>query len=229
MEASMYEFLTGYMFWLSLGICIIGLLVRFVLYFRGLSWQLDRVAYKEYPALGFKGAARSIIRWLIPFGTYGWRKQPFMTVIFFGFHIGAVLVPIFLLAHNMFLKEKIGFSLFTLNPTIADILTWAVVISAVLFAIRRIALPEVRILTTAYDYFILLISAAPFITGLIARYQVGDYMFWLTVHIFCGEVLLIAIPFTKLSHIALFFASRAQLGMDYGIKRGGMKNKGMAW
>lgn len=225
----MYEFLTGYMFWLSIGICLIGLLVQFVLYFKGLSWQLDRVAYKQYPALGLKGAARSIIRWMIPFGTYGWRKQPFMTVIFFGFHIGAVLVPIFLLAHNTFLKEKIGFSLFTLNPTLADILTWAVVISAILFAIRRIALPEVRILTTAYDYFILLISAAPFITGLIARYQVGDYTFWLTVHIFCGEVLLIAIPFTKLSHIALFFASRAQLGMDYGIKRGGMKGKGMAW
>lgn len=225
----MYEFLTGYMFWLSMGICLIGLLVRFVLYFKGLSWQLDRVAYKKYPALGLKGAARSIVRWLIPFGTYGWRKQPFMTVIFFGFHIGAVLVPVFLLAHNTFLKEKIGFSLFTLNSTMADILTWAVVVSAVLFAVRRIALPEVRILTTAYDYFILLISAAPFITGLIARYQVGDYMFWLTVHIFCGEVLLIAIPFTKLSHIALFFASRAQLGMDYGIKRGGMKGKGMAW
>ena len=225
----MYEFLTGYMFWLSMGICLIGLLVRFVLYFKGLSWQLDRVAYKKYPALGLKGAARSIVRWLIPFGTYGWRKQPFMTVIFFGFHIGAVLVPVFLLAHNTFLKEKIGFSLFTLNPTMADILTWAVIVSAVLFAVRRIALPEVRILTTAYDYFILLISAAPFITGLIARYQVGDYMFWLTVHIFCGEVLLIAIPFTKLSHIALFFASRAQLGMDYGIKRGGMKGKGMAW
>ncbi len=225
----MYEFLTGYMFWLSIGICLIGLLVQFVLYFKGLSWQLDRVAYKQYPALGLKGAARSIIRWMIPFGTYGWRKQPFMTVIFFGFHIGAVLVPIFLLAHNTFLKEKIGFSLFTLNPTLADILTWAVVVSAILFAIRRIALPEVRILTTAYDYFILLISAAPFITGLIARYQVGDYKFWLTVHIFCGEVLLIAIPFTKLSHIALFFASRAQLGMDYGIKRGGMKGKGMAW
>ena len=225
----MYEFLTGYMFWLSISICLIGLLVQFVLYFKGLSWQLDRVAYKQYPALGLKGAARSIIRWMIPFGTYGWRKQPFMTVIFFGFHIGAVLVPIFLLAHNTFLKEKIGFSLFTLNPTLADILTWAVVVSAILFAVRRIALPEVRILTTAYDYFILLISAAPFITGLIARYQVGDYTFWLTVHIFCGEVLLIAIPFTKLSHIALFFASRAQLGMDYGIKRGGMKGKGMAW
>ncbi len=225
----MYEFLTGSMFWLSISICLIGMLVRVVMYFRGLSWQLDRVAYKAFPAQGFKGALRSIVKWLIPFGTYGWRRQPFMTVIFFGFHIGAVIVPLFLLAHNVFLKEKIGIALITLNPTIADVLTWMVVVSAVFLALRRIALPEVRILTTAYDYFILALSVAPFITGLIARYEVGNYSFWLTVHILCGEALLIAIPFTKLSHIVLFFASRAQLGMDYGIKRGGMKGKGMAW
>ena len=225
----MYDFLTGPMFWLSLGICLIGMLVRFFLYFRGLNWQMDRVAYKAYPAQGLKGALKSIFRWLIPFGTHGWRKQPFMTVIFFGFHIGAVLVPLFLLAHNLFLKEKIGFSLVTLNPMLADILTWAVVVSAFFLVLRRIALPEVRILTTSYDYFILLISVAPFITGLLARYEVGNYSFWLTLHILCGEALLIAIPFTKLSHIVLFFASRAQLGMDYAIKRGGMKGKGMAW
>ncbi len=217
------------MFWLSLGICLIGMLVRFVLYFRGLNWQMDRVAYRAYPAQGIKGALKSIVKWLIPFGTYGWRKQPFMTVIFFGFHIGAVLVPLFLLAHNLFLEEKIGFSLVTLNPLLADILTWAVVVSAIFLTLRRIALPEVRILTTSYDYFILLISVAPFITGLLARYEVGNYSFWLTLHILCGEALLIAIPFTKLSHIVLFFASRAQLGMDYAIKRGGLKGKGMAW
>jgi nitrate reductase gamma subunit len=225
----MYEFLTGYMFWVAIGICLVGMLVRVVLYFAGLSWQLDRVAYKAYPAQGFKGALLSIVKWLLPFGTQSWRRQPFMTVIFFGFHFGAVLVPLFLLAHNLFLKEKIGVSLITLNPTVADILTWMVVVSAVFMVLRRIALPEVRILTTAYDYFILLISTAPFITGLIARYELGDYAFWLNVHILCGELLLIAIPFTKLSHIVLFFASRAQLGMDYGIKRGGMKGKDMAW
>jgi len=225
----MFAFLTGFMLWLSIGICLIGLIVHLVLYVRGLNWQLDRVAYGAYPAQGFKGAVRSIYRWLIPFGNHSWRKQPFMTVIFFGFHVGAVLVPIFLLAHNLILKEKLGFSLFTLNPTVADFLTWAVVISAILLALRRVALPEVRILTTVYDYFILFISTAPFITGLIARYQIGDYSFWLTIHILCGEALLIAIPFTKLSHIILFFASRAQLGMDYAIKRGGMKGKGIAW
>jgi nitrate reductase gamma subunit len=229
MEASMYDFLTGPMFWLSLGICLAGLLVRFVLYFRGLNWQLDRVAYKTHPFQGFKGAANSIVKWLIPFGTHGWRRQPFMTVVFFGFHTGAVLVPLFLLAHNLFLKEKIGFSLVTLNPLIADALSWMVVVCAVFLALRRAALPEVRILTTWYDYVILLLSTAPFITGLVARYELGPYAFWLTLHIVCGEALLIAIPFTKLSHIVLFFASRAQLGMDFGIKRGGMKGKGMAW
>jgi len=225
----MYKFLTGPMFWLSLCICLIGMIVRFVLYFKGLSWQLDRVAYKAYPAQGFKGAANSILKWLIPFGTYGWRKQPFMTLIFFGFHIGAVIVPLFLLGHNVFLKEKIGISFITLNPVLADILTWSVIASAFFLILRRISLPEVRILTTTYDYFILFLSVAPFITGLIARYEIGNYSFWLTAHILCGEALLIAVPFTKLSHIVLFFASRAQLGMDYAIKRGGMKGKGMAW
>jgi nitrate reductase gamma subunit len=48
-------------------------------------------------------------------------------------------------------------------------------------------------------------------------------------HIICGEIMLIAIPFTKLSHMVMFFLSRGQLGMDYGIKRGGMKGKGLAW
>jgi len=225
----MYDFLTGIMFWITMGVCITGVIVRLIWYFKGLNWQLDRVAYKAFPKAGFKGAVRSIYKWLMPFGTYGWRKQPFMTVIFFGFHIGAVLVPVFLLAHNLLLKEKIGFSFFTLNSCVADVLSWLVIISAVFMVLRRIALPQVRILTTFYDYLIILISVAPFITGLLARYEVGDYSFWLLAHIITGEFLLLAIPFTKMSHIFLFFASRAQLGMDFGIKRGGLKGVKMAW
>ncbi len=225
----MYDFLTGFMFWLALAVCLIGMLVRIILYVRGLSWQLDRVAYEAFPSEGFKGAVNSIYKWLLPFGTHGWRKQPLMTVLFFGFHTGAILVPLFLVAHNLFLKEKIGISLFTLNPRVADVLTWVTVISGLFIILRRIALPEVRIITTWYDYFILFISLAPFVTGLIAHYELGDYSFWLTTHILFGEILLIAIPFTKLSHIVLFFASRAQLGMDYGIKRGGLNGTNLNW
>ncbi|MEZ4579336.1 MAG: hypothetical protein R2875_15395 [Desulfobacterales bacterium] len=152
-----------------------------------------------------------------------------MTLLFFIFHIGAIGIPLFLFAHNMVLSETFGFSFFSINQTVADIMSWGVVVSAALLAIRRLVLREVRILTTFYDYLILFLSAAPFITGLICRYEIGNYSFFIILHILFGEILLIAIPFTKLSHILLFFLSRAQLGMDFGIKRGGMKGKGLAW
>jgi len=225
----MYDFLTGPGLWLSIGICIIGLIVRGVIYIKGLDWQLDRVAYSSHPKAGIKGAARSIFFWILPFGTRSWRTQPFMTLLFFAFHIGVIGIPLFLTAHNMMLMENFGFSFVSMGKAAADIISWGVIVSAVLLATRRLVLPEVRILTTAYDYLILFLSVAPFITGLICRYELGNYSFWLHVHILFGEILLVSIPFTKLSHILLFFLSRAQLGMDFGIKRGGMKGKGMSW
>lgn len=225
----MHDLLTGTFFWIALGICLTGMLVRSVLYFRGLSWQLDRVAYRAHPKAGLKGAFRSIYKWLIPFGTRGWQTQPFITLAFFGFHIGAILVPLFLMGHAFFMEEKLGFRFFTLGATLGDILSWTALAAGAFLLVRRLVLPEVRILTTWNDILILALSMSPFVTGLMARYQVGDYGFWLNMHILCGEILLIAIPFTKLSHVFLFFASRAQLGMDFGIKRGGMNGTKMAW
>jgi nitrate reductase gamma subunit len=63
----------------------------------------------------------------------------------------------------------------------------------------------------------------------VASHQPSDYSFWLLAHIIAGEIMLIVIPFTKLSHVVLFFLVRGQLGMDYGIKRGGMRGKSLAW
>jgi hypothetical protein len=39
----MYEFVTGPLAWLSFGIFSIGIIIRIVLYIRGLDWRLDRV------------------------------------------------------------------------------------------------------------------------------------------------------------------------------------------
>ncbi len=227
--ADLYAFLSGPMLWISVVICMGGLAIRGFLYIKGLHWQLDRVAYTAHPKAGLKGAVRSIFFWIIPFGARGWRTQPAMTVLFYTFHAGAICIPLFLASHNMILEEQFHFSLWTLPAGVADVLSWGVVVSGMFLALRRIALPEVRILTSCYDYIILFISMAPFITGLICRYEMGDYNFWILIHMAAGEILLMAVPFTKLSHIILFFMSRAQLGMDFGIKRGGMKGKGVAW
>ncbi len=225
----MYEFVTGPLAWLSFGIFFIGLLYRLVWYIRGLNWQMDRVTYSKNVAYGIRGALRSIFFWLVPFGTHGWRFYPGFTILVFVFHICLLATPVFLMGHNVLLLERFGFSLPTLPEGLADGMTLAVIVAAVFIILRRIALPEVRILTKPYDFLVLAIAVAPFVTGFIAYHQVGNYDFWIVAHVLCGEIMLVAIPFTKLSHFLLFFLSRAQLGMDYGIKRGGMKNKGMAW
>ncbi len=225
----MIDLLTGFGLRLSIGICLIGLLARGVIYIKGLNWQLDRVAYTAHPVAGLKGAARSIFFWILPFASRGWRVQPRMTLLFFVFHAGVIGIFLFLFAHNMIFQKTFGVSLAVLPRAAADGLSWGAVISAFFLMLRRMVTPEVRILTTASDYMLLLLSAAPLITGLICHYTPAGYSFWLTAHILSGETLLIMIPFTRLSHAVLFFLSRAQLGMDFGIKRGGMKGKGMAW
>ena len=225
----MYEFVTGPLAWLAFGIFFIGLLYRLVWYIRGLNWQMDRVAYSKNVAYGIRGALRSIFFWIVPFGTHGWRFYPGFTILVFVFHICLLATPIFLMGHNVLLLERWGFSLPTLPEGLADGMTLAVIVAAVFIILRRIALPEVRILTKPYDFLVLAIAVAPFLTGFLAYHQMGSYDFWIVAHVLSGEILLVAIPFTKLSHFLLFFLSRAQLGMDFGIKRGGMKNKGMAW
>jgi nitrate reductase gamma subunit len=225
----MYAFVTGPLAWLTFIIFFVGITYRAVWYFRGLNWQLDRVAYRQHLAYGIKGALRSIFLWLIPFGTHSWRFYPFFTICFFAFHIGLLFTPLFIYGHNVLLQERFGFSLWTMPEGMADFMTGMVLVAALFIILRRNALPEVRIITKPYDYLVLAIAVAPFVTGLLARYQVGNYHFWLITHILSGEIFIVAIPLTKLSHFIGFFLSRAQIGMDYGIKRGGMKSKGLSW
>jgi len=225
----MYNIVTGPLLWLSFIIFFIGCIIRIVLYIKGLDWHADRVAYRTHFSYGMKGAIRSIFFWLLPFGTRSWRNNPIFTILFYIFHFCLILTPIFLLAHNIILRERWGFSLRTLPEQATDIMTIAVIGTVILIILRRIALSEVRILTSLYDYIVLAIAAAPFITGFIAHHNPENPHLWVILHIICGEIMLIAIPFTKLSHFVLFFMSRAQIGMDYGIKRGGMKGRGLSW
>lgn len=225
----LYLLLTGPLLWLSFGIFFVGLIYRVVQYIRGLDWRLDGVAYQAHPALGLKGAIRSIVHWLIPFYSVGWRAKPLYTIVFFVFHIGLVGVPLFLVGHAVIFKERWGVDWPTMSMAMADVLTIGVMVTAVMIAIRRIGLPEVRIVTTLYDYFLLVVSVAPFVTGFLAVHQAApDYNLWLIAHVLSGELLLVLIPATKLWHVVGFFLSRGQLGADFGIKRS-YKGKGFAW
>jgi len=225
----MYELLTGPILWLVCAIAIVGMMTRTIFFIKGLSWKLDRVAYSAHPAAGAKGAIRSILAFLIPFGNHSWRAKPGFTIMFFVFHIGLLGVPLFLAGHAVILQERFGISWPTISMGAADFWTVAMLVAAACIAIRRMILPEVRIITDAKDWFVLLVSIAPFLSGYLVVHEIGDYNFWLLVHIVSGLAWIVLLPFTKLFHAVGFFWTRAQLGMDFGIKRGGMKYKSFDW
>jgi len=219
----MYEILTGPLLWIAFAVFFVGLTARVVLYFRGLDWRLDRVAYKPQMNYGIKGAVRSVYRWLLPFGTYSWRAKPVFTLMFFAFHIGLVIVPLFLEGHAVMIKNGLGISWPAMPQVLADVLAIAALVGGIGIAVRRVLLPEVRILTDVKDIMLLVLTLTLLASGIVASYHPASYSFWITLHVLCGVIVLITAPFTKLAHIVLFFCTRIQLGMDFGIKRGGMK------
>ncbi|MDP4858564.1 MAG: respiratory nitrate reductase subunit gamma [Desulfobacterales bacterium] len=210
-----YNFVSGPLAWLA-----------FILFFGGCLYRLVRlfmlVKEKEpfiFTYMSWKYSLRSIFHWIIPFGTVNWRRHPVLTVVTFVFHIGLVIAPIFLLAHVILLDEALNISWWALPDAWADVLAVAVIIGCVFFLVRRLTQPEVKFVTSASDFVILAIVAAPFITGFIAYHQWIDYPVMMVLHVVAGEVLLVAIPFTRLSHMLFSPFTRAYMGSEFGKVR----------
>ena len=213
---AMYEILTGPLLWITFIIFIGGMCARLAFLF-SLSRKIDRVVYNH---ASFSWAVKSIVHWLVPWGSASMRNQPVFTLMVFSFHLTLLSVPLLLNAHNIMWDEAFGLSLWSIPDNVADAMTIVLIASACFLVIRRIRRAEVRILTGAWDYTLLILTTAPFITGLLAYHQWGPYETLLILHILSGQVLLILIPFTKLSHMILFFFTRAFIGFEMGGRRG---------
>ena len=165
------------------------------------------------PSIKIEAAGRSILHWIVPFGSRNWRLRWPVTITTFVFHIGLIFTPIFLLSHNILWYESWGVSWWSLPEKVADIMTLLVIVTSVIFFMRRIFAPEVRFVTSSNDLLILAISFFPFLTGFLAYHSLLlPYKAMLIVHILFGEAMLIAIPFTRLAHMFYFFMTRAFMG-----------------
>ncbi len=142
-----------------------------------------------------------------------------MTIMTFAFHSCLIITPLFALAHLILLDESWGFRWGALPESLADVMTLVVIAGCVFFLARRLKLPEVRYLTSTSDYVLLAIVAAPFITGFLAYHQWFGYPIFLLLHILSGEIMLMAIPFTRLSHMLYSPFTRAYMGSEFGKVR----------
>lgn len=211
----LYNFLKGPMVWIAFIVFLSGGAYRVISLI--VLAKKDRVVY---PYLSLKYSFRSLVHWLIPFGSRNMRLHPWMTFFAFVFHFGVIFTPIFLYPHIVLWQKAWGIRWWALPENIADILTVIVILCCGFFTLRRIFAPEVRLVTYPSDYLLIAIVAAPFITGFLAFHQlVEPYRLILILHIFLGELMLMAIPFTRLGHMFSFWLTRAHTGSEFGVCR----------
>ncbi len=210
----MYDLISRYLVWIAFAVFVIGMAYQFV----NLYIQAKREK-AILPYMTWKHSIRSLLHWIVPFASRNMRIRYETTIVTFLFHLCLVLLPIFLTAHVVMFSFAWGPSWSTVSASAADWLTVLVLLTAVFFLLRRLMLPEVRFVTFPSDYLLLAIAAAPFVTGFIARHQWFDYETMVLIHIIAGAVMLIAIPFTRLSHMLFFPFTRAYMGSEFGAVR----------
>ncbi len=208
----LYNFVSGPLAWVAWAIFILGSMYRLVsMYLLARKKDGSSLAYMSLPY-----GLRSIMHWLIPFGTMGWRSDPFMTVATFSFHICFIMVAVFLGAHVVFWDTAFGISFWSIPAEIGDYISFVVIAACVFFALRRLFLPHVRNVTKPKDWIALGLVAMPFITGVLAYHQIGSPIVMTILHILSGEMLLALIPFTRLSHALFVLFTRAYMGSEFG-------------
>jgi nitrate reductase gamma subunit len=210
----MYNFVSGPLVWIA-----------FAVFAGGMTYQLVtmlKLAKKDkvvYPYMSVKYSLRSLAHWIVPFASRNMRMRYETTIATFAFHLCLVLVPIFLTAHVMMFSFAWGPKWATLTEQGADWLTVLVILATVFFLVRRWMLPEVRFVTFGSDYLLLVVVAAPFVTGFMAHHQWFNYETMVVIHIISGAAMLMAIPFTRLSHMLFFPFTRAYMGSEFGAVR----------
>jgi nitrate reductase gamma subunit len=210
-DPTLYNLVRGPLVWLAFIVFIGGSIYR-------LKTFIDLIKKDKtiMPFISLKYTLRSLFHWLIPFNSVNWRRRPIVTIVTFLFHIGLVFTPVFLLSHNILWRESWGFGWWTISEQLGDVMTIIVIGCCIFFFLRRILAPEVNFVTFDSDYLILLISLMPFLTGFFAFHQLLlPHKTMVILHMIFGEIMLIAIPFTRLFHMFYFFLTRSFMGSQF--------------
>jgi nitrate reductase gamma subunit len=212
-----YSLARGPLVWVALAVFVAGTIWRVVQLFQ-LTRKRERVAWPKRN-VRTDSPAEQKYRPILSFQHSLMGQHPVMAVVSGLFHLGLFVGPLLAKGHNLLLRESLGFSLWSLPLAATDALT-ALVLAGVLFLlVRRVVVPRVRAVSGVSDYALLLLVAAPYLTGFIAYHQWLPYRTVITLHMLTGEAMLMAIPFTKLAHMVFFFFVRGFMGDEHNVGR----------
>lgn len=219
----MYELVRGPLVWVSLIVFVLGTVFQVFRFF-----ALSRKSGMS-PHVPLQSSKKDRPKWYSPGRLAGFLKKAGNTVLAVSpvtiivstiFHVFLVFVPLFLLGHNELIALTLGIGLPSVSEHISDLLTVVVLLSCAFFLYRRIFLSRVRAITSFYDYLVLALATVPFLSGFIAYHQFFDYRTMMIIHMLSGELMLMAIPFTKLTHMIFFFLNRFLVVGEHTLGKG---------
>ena len=192
-----YELVRGPFAWIALVTFTLGGIYRII--FLLLTGKKESVPNYSKSK---NDVARSILHGLLPFGSTTMRKQPLFTL--------------FLLAHIVLWYESWEIQWWSLPDMLADAMALWVILACFYFMGRRLLIPEVKKVSHPGDFALLTMILLTFLSGFLAYHQWGPYRPILILHVISSEILLVALPFSKLAHMLFFSFSRAYMGAEYG-------------
>jgi nitrate reductase gamma subunit len=197
------DFARGPLFRLCFALMVLGLARIFFLD----TWA----AFKAYRKAGDKKMPWKLIisrqwEWIFPVKRIV-HNFDFYSVFSILFHVGLIVIPIFLFAHIELWKESVGISWFALPYDWSFWLTAGTIFFMAVLFISRMAVKSIRALSKRQDYLWLILLFIPFATGFIcANLNINpqSYKFFMLMHVLSGDLIFILIPFSKIAHCVLF-------------------------
>mgnify|MGYP003935734791 FL=1 len=200
------EFAKGPLFAVTFLIMILGLGRQVVLQFYFLSVKKGR----RLRGVAWRKIARETLSWAIPV-RHMESGTGLFTAASFLMHIGIILVPLFLLDHIVLWESFLGIDLPALSPGAADVLALLTIGCGLLLLALRTFRARHRMVSRPMDYVLLLMVVLPFVSGYLASHPAVNPFPWnvmMLTHLLSAELLFVAVPFTKLAHVVLFFFDR---------------------
>lgn len=197
------SFARGPLFTACLLFMLIGLFRHGFLRTRDLLRVRRRTPKRDVP---WRQIFRASAGWAVPVRHFA-GEVPVLTVSSVVFHVGLILVPLFLGAHVRLWERSLGISLPALGTGVSDVLTLTTIATGIVLFLVRILRKPARELSRFGDYLLLAIVLTPFVSGYLAVHPTGapfTYRTLMLVHVLSANLLFLLVPVTKLAHVVLF-------------------------
>ncbi len=150
-------------------------------------------------------------------GTF--QRASFNVVVGWVWHIGFLIALLLFVPHVELIKGLFGIAWPALPNPVVDLVTAITLISLVATLVHRLTHPVKQRISTIEDYLVWTVVFLVVLTGYLAYHRlVNPYPVALGMHVLMAEILLIMLPFTKLTHIFTTFIARWYNGAAFGRK-----------